>query len=236
MTDNARLIISPRRVAVWLSLVATGLSVAHLVMVWLRRERDMDVVMGLARLFDFYHENNFPSYFSALLLLGAAALLVMIGTSGVAEFRRYRFHWVVLGIVFAFLSCDELLALHERLMLPTRQSLHTTGLLYAAWIIPYGTAVLALAVVYIRWFFSLRVETRWRFLVAGVLFVMGAIVLEAVSGAEWELHRTRTLALDACIFLEDAFEMAGVIVFIHALLLEMARAGLRLEFAGAARD
>lgn len=232
MPETRRLVIRPGQVALWLSLAATTLSVAHLTMVYLRRAHDMDVVMGLAKLFDFYHENNFPSYFSALLLLGAAALLAIIGCSTVESFRRYRFHWLLLAAVFAFLSCDEMLALHERLMLPTRQGLHTTGLLYAAWIIPYGAAVLALAVLYWRWFFALPVATRWRFLVAAGLFLMGAIVLEAVSGAEWESHKARTLALDACIFFEDVFEMAGVIVFIRALLLELAREGLTIVMAG----
>lgn len=234
MSDTHRLVISPRRVTLWLSLAAAALSAAHLAMAYLRRAHDMDVVMGLAKLFDFFHEGNFPSYFSALLLLGAAALLAVIGSSPVEEFRRHRFHWLLLALVFAFLSCDELLALHERLMLPTRQSLHTTGLLYAAWIIPYSAALLALAMVYWRWFFALRVATRWRFLTAAGLFLMGAIVLEALSGAEWESHKTRTLLLDAYIFFEDVFEMAGVIVFIRALLLELGRAGIRLEFGGPA--
>jgi len=231
MPQTDRLVIRPGRVALWLSLTAAALSIAHLAMVYLRRAHDMDVVMGLARLFDFFHENNFPSYFSALLLLGAAGLLALIGCSTVDAFRRYRFHWFLLALVFAFLSCDELLALHERLMLPTRESLNTTGLLYAAWIIPYGAALLALAVFYWRWFIALPAVTRWRFLTAAGLFLMGAIVLEALSGAEWESHKTRTLLLDSYIFFEDVFEMAGAIVFIWALLLELARARMTISFA-----
>ncbi|MBN8488725.1 MAG: hypothetical protein J0M20_13510 [Burkholderiales bacterium] len=232
MPETDRLVIRPGRVALWLSLMATALSGAHLVMVYLRRAHDMDVVMGLAQLFDFFHEGNFPSYFSALLLLGAAGLLALLGCSTAEEFRRHRFHWLLLALVFTFLSCDELLALHERLMLPTRQSLNTTGLLYAAWIIPYGAALLALAVFFWRWFVALPVATRWRFLTAAGLFLMGAIVLEALSGAEWEAHKTRTLLLDACIFFEDVFEMAGAIVFIWALLLELARARIAITFGG----
>lgn len=232
MIATDRVVVRPGRVTFWLSLTAVGLGIAHLFVVYLRRVHDLDVVMGLSKLFDFYHENNFPSYFAALLLLGAAALLAVIGTSSSPEFRRFRFWWLLLALVFAFLSCDELLALHERLMLPTRQSLHTTGLLYAAWIIPYGAALLVLAVFYLRWFMNLPVATRWRFLTSAGLFLMGAIVLEALSGAEWELHKSRTLLLDACIFFEDVFEMAGVIVFIRALLIELARAGMRIDFAG----
>lgn len=228
-----QLVIQPGRVVFSLGLVAIALGLAHLVMVYLRRVQDMDVVMGLAQLFDFYHENNFPSYFAALLLLAAAALLALVGSSSVEAFRRHRYHWFLLAFVFVFLSCDELLALHERLMLPTRQSLHTTGLLYAAWIIPYGAVLLALAVFYWRWFIALPKATRWRFLLAAGLFLMGAIVLEAVSGAEWEMHKTRTLLLDTCIFFEDLFEMAGVIVFIRALLLELQRTRLVLAFSPA---
>lgn len=233
MHQTDQLVIRPGRVALWLSLAAAALSSAHLLMVYLRRAHDMDVVMGLAKLFDFFHEGNFPSYFSALLLLAAAALLALLGSSSAAEFRRHRFHWLLLAAVFTFLSCDEMLALHERLMLPTRQSLNTTGLLYAAWIIPYAAALLALSVFFWRWFIALPALTRWRFLTAATLFLMGAIVLEAVSGAEWESHKSRTLVLDTCIFFEDVFEMAGTIVFIWALLLELGRARVEIVFGGA---
>ena len=74
MPQTDRLVIRPGRVALWLSLTAAALSIAHLAMVYLRRAHDLDVVMGLAKLFDFFHESNFPSYFSALLLLATAAL------------------------------------------------------------------------------------------------------------------------------------------------------------------
>lgn len=226
-----RRVIRPDRVALQLGIVAIMLGIAHLAMVYLRRVHDMDVVMGFARLFDFYHENNVPSYFSALLLLAAAALLALLGGSTAEKFRRQRHRWFLLALLFAFLSCDELLALHERLMLPTRQSLHTTGLLYAAWIIPYGALLLALAAFHWRWFMALPVATRRRFVVAAGLFLVGAVVLESVSGAEWELHKSRTLLLDACIFFEDMFEMAGAIAFIRALLIELGRARTVIAFA-----
>ena len=163
MPESDRLHIHARNVALTLSLMAAGLGVAHLVTVYFRRVHGFDYVMGLGPLFDFVRENNFPSYFSALLLLAAAGLLAIIGTSTVGAIRRYRFYWLFLARDFAFLSFDEALAIHENLMRPTRERFQTTGMLYAAWIIPYGAALLALSFIYLRWFIALPAVTRWRF-------------------------------------------------------------------------
>lgn len=225
--------IRPATVARRLTIIAAVLAVAHVVFFVLRYRYDRDYVMGLAPLFDFQLENTMPSYFSALLLMAAAGLIAVIGLALRDARRPWWRHWLGMSLVFVFLSCDEMLALHERLMFPVRNALGTSGLLYSAWVIPYGIAVLILGFIYLRFLLALYPKTRVRFLVAGALFMMGAVVLEVLSGAEWEQYQTRTLLLEGYILFEDLFEMAGVIVFIWALLHEIGREGIRIGVGGA---
>jgi hypothetical protein len=193
-----------------------------------------DYVFGLVPLFAFVEEHNLPSYFSSFLLLMAAGLLTLQGEVLRRSRAKWGFHWIGMGLVFAFLALDEALALHEQLMAPVRTLLGTSGLLYAAWIIPYAAVSSILAVVYVRFFLDLRADTRKRFVFAAILFLLGAVALEAISGSIWERQRALSPLLDLSVFLEDVFEMGGVIVFIWAIADELARGAVNVRFARAA--
>src|SRR5690606_9323065 len=95
--------------------------------------------------------------------------------------------------VFLYLSVDEGAALHDRVQLPLREALGATGIWYHTWVV-LGVAVVAiLGASYIRFLAALPVRTRWGFLVAGALYVGGALGMEMVSGqyatqmgSEWD--------------------------------------------------
>jgi hypothetical protein len=217
------LVIRPRTIAWVLLLIGLLLSCAHVLFVILRVFFDHNRVLGLAKLFDFNNEMTVPSLFSTVLLQIVALLLGVLAVESWRSSHGWQFHWFGLSLVFLFLSVDEMLALHERLMFPVRSIFNATGIFYAAWFIPYLIALSIIAAFYIRFFLKLHASTRWRFVLAAVLFFTGAVFLEALSGVEWEQTRTRTLLQDMYIFFEDVFEVAGSIVFIWALLHELSR-------------
>lgn len=222
------------RVTRWLWVAMALLICADVaVAIVARHFLDHDYLWGLSELFDFFQENNFPSYFSALLLMVSALLLIVVAAAERGSGGKFPKHWFALGLIFVFLSCDEMLALHERLITPLRTAWGTHGLLYSAWIIPYGIAFLILAVQYFRWLLALSKPTRVRFIIAGTLFMMGAVVLEAFSGMVWEEVKVRNLTMDTFDLFEDVFEMVGTILFIRALLLELAERRVQLVIGSA---
>jgi hypothetical protein len=71
---------------------------------------------------------------------------------------------------------------------------------------------------YYRFLMLLPRRTRSLFIAAGTIFVGGALGVEAVSGMQASLHGQQNLTYHAIITAEELFEMAGIVVFVYALL------------------
>jgi hypothetical protein len=134
--------------------------------------------------------------------------------------ERYVGHWLLLSLVFLYLSIDEAAALHEKLTIPFQEneSLNVHGYLYFAWVLVGIPFVLFMGLVYARFLFHLPAQTRRHFLIAGALYVGGALVIEAVSANQWYLNDGTSLTYSAIGTVEEFCEMSGVIVFIYGLL------------------
>jgi hypothetical protein len=90
-------------------------------------------------------------------------------------------HWLGLGIVFSFLSLDELVSIHELLTKPTWRIVHGGEILYGvAWAIPYALVCIPLGFAYLRFWLRLPVRTRALIALAAVVFVGGAVVVETL--------------------------------------------------------
>lgn len=64
----------------------------------------------------------------------------------------------------------------------------------------------------------LEARTRLRFLVAGSLYIGGAIVVEAIGGSYAERAGMNNLTYNVITTVEESLEMVGLTVFIWALL------------------
>ena len=82
--------------------------------------------------------------------------------------------------------------IHERLRVPVRNSLGVSGLLYNAWVIPYGIALVVFVIAYLRFLMSLPKKIMILFIVSGATFVAGAIGFESLSGRQNELYGRNT--------------------------------------------
>jgi hypothetical protein len=162
-------------------------------------------------------ESNIPTWFSASLLLLCAFLLSVIAVAlGRDETPDRR--WLVLSLIFGFLSLDEVAQLHELSIAPLRDMLHPTGFLYFAWIIPAGIAVALFAVAYLSFLRTLPARTRRLFLSAAAVYVGGALGVEAISGAQASVHGEHNAGYHAIVTVEETLEMTGLVFFIYALL------------------
>jgi hypothetical protein len=230
--------VSARRCAVALGLV-TGLLVAvsvgasFLSFVPIHDPLLAQVRQTAVRLTWVDEECNIPSWYSASLLLACALLLAIIA----AAHRRQRDsnpgHWLILSLIFLLMSLDETAQFHELAIAPIRQGFHTTGFLYYPWIILGGLTVALFVVSYLSFLARLPRRTRRLFLLAGALFVGGALGVEAISGEQAFLHGEHTAAYHAITTVEESLEMTGVVVFIYALLDYIARqfTSLRVQVA-----
>jgi hypothetical protein len=221
--------LSPASITRVLSAIVFGLSAMSLVAnlslavpidgYWMNEIRD-----SLVRLFDINGEGNIPSWYSSSALLACAFLLALIAAQKKRTQDRFLSHWVGLAIIFVYLSMDESAAIHEMAIKPVRAALDTDGFLRFAWIIPGSVAVLLFVLIYARFLASLPSRLRAQFLIAGALYVGGAIGMEAISGYYATVEGRDGLMYMLVTAAEEAAEMAGVVVMIHALLSHSATA------------
>ena len=153
-----------------------------------------------------------------MLLVTCATLLAVIALRS-AGHGRDAIHWKSLAVLFLFLALDEDASLHELLIDPVREVLPASGVLRFAWVVPYGLAVLAIGVLYLRFVLSLRTRTRNLFIVAGALYIAGALGFELLGG--WYMSRhddLEDLTYSFIVAGEEVLEMTGLVAFIYALL------------------
>lgn len=215
-------ILRPRKWIVWLAAFAALLIAANLIGLAAKFGFDERWGYGFVPLFDLDGERNVPSLFSGLLILSCGVLLSLIALGGRGR-RVGRTYWLGLAAIFLFLAVDEVVSLHERLIEPLRAALHTSGVLYFAWLIPYGIAGLLVGVAYARFLFRLPPATRNRMVVAGLVYVAGAAGLEMAGG--WYLEQLggqHNLYYELLTTCEESLEMYGMILFARALLRYMA--------------
>ncbi len=174
-------------------------------------------LFGLIPLTNFDTESNIPTLYSFLTLLIAAILLVIIG------FREKKINhnwssWIFLALVFLYLAIDEGSAYHEKWIEVIRTTLDTTGIFYFAWVIPYAILGIVLLLTYLRFIMALPARTRKLFILAGSIFVSGAIGFEMLSGIIAASYNTNTIFYALLTTGEELLEMIGIALFNYALL------------------
>ena len=171
----------------------------------------------ITQLFDFNNEKNIPTLYSSTALIFSGILLFVISKIQ-KDKDEHSFLWSLLGIVFIFLAIDETASIHESLAEPFNSKFQTTGLLYYAWVIPYGIVLLFFIVGYLKFLFNLPKKIMKLFIISGSIFVMGAVGFEMISGAVAELHKGAGLLYAIFYTIEEFLEMSGIALFIYTLL------------------
>jgi hypothetical protein len=215
--------VSAKQCAVVLSLVvlalmAASLGASFLSFVPIHDPFLREVRESVVRLAWVDGEGNIPAWYSASLFLLCSFLLAAIAFAQRQHHGGQVVRWLVLSLIFLFLSLDETAQLHELSIQPLRDIFGATGFLHYAWIIPAGICVALFVLGYLSFLAKLPPRTRWLFLMAGALFVGGALGVEAVSGKHASLHGEQNLTYHLIITIEELLEMAGLVVFIYALL------------------
>lgn len=181
---------------------------------------DSKVFSKLVKAFSVDKELNIPAFFSTMLLLLSSVLLACIAFLSYEGRLSSLRHWGVLALGFFWMAFDEIASVHERLIEPMRVLLggENLGVLYYAWVVPGIVIVLLCAAWFFRFWLGLPLKTRFQFFVAGALFLGGSIGMEMINGDYAEVYGKNMPTYIVLSTIEEMLEMAGVIVFIKALL------------------
>jgi hypothetical protein len=163
-------------------------------------------------------EANLPTWYSTLLLAASSGLIALIASVHRQKRNRFVRRWALLSIVFLYLSLDEAAALHEYLTDPLRELFNVTGYLHFAWVLVGIPFALVIVVLYWQFVWALPKATRNRLILAAVVYLGGALVIEIISANQYAVDEGRSLLYSAIGTLEEFCEMAGVNIFIYALL------------------
>jgi hypothetical protein len=209
------------RLAVPLLVVSAGvvlLSLAVTAAAWrLQVAAPGSAPIAALRWFDVNSERNVPTAWSALLLLASA-----VTAATLAVRARGGSGWLLVAVTCAFLAVDESFELHERL-----GGLGATvadDRLYFAWVVPGAALAAVVGLVLLRRLRSQPAEVRRRLVVAGAVYLAGALVLETVSGQVLRAFGAGGRAYTVVTSVEEGLEMAGASLLLAALLAALAQA------------
>jgi len=230
--------LQPKKVALAFFWVVMALTLIHSIVLFFYFYLKDEEVFGLVDIFDFDIEGNVPTLYSTVALLFCAALLAIIARSNWEKARGWRMYWLGLAAIFAFLAIDEGVGLHEYLSEIFEKFMEAEGLLYFLWVVPYGIATAIVGLIYLRFVLNLPKPTRTLFVVAGVIFLTGAVGIEMLSAREVDRHSVYTITYCLLYTFEELFEMLGIVLFIYALLSyivqETGRLSIIVELPGGA--
>lgn len=213
--------IDPRKVGVVLGVIALFLTAQSLLTEYLSTNiLDATVNASLISTLDLFSvnaEDTIPTWYSTLLLFGASAVLAFISLAKRASRDKFSLYWLGLTVVFVYLSMDEGAVIHEIAGRYLSDAAEFGGYLTFAWLIVAAPLVALFGLLYIRFLLGLPPQTRRLFVLAGLIYVGGAILIEAISANQFDLGGV-TFNYLAIATLEECCEMLGIVVFIYALL------------------
>jgi hypothetical protein len=214
--------ISPAKIAVALSSVVCSLLLAHLVTQALRVYGGYDFQLGFQRQFNLDGENNIPSWYASSALFLCAFLLGLVGFTKRYEQAPRAGQWLSLAAIFFFLSMDEAASIHEMVSPLARVLLDRIGVsigyLHFSWVILGIVVVPLVGFSYLRFLRALPRATSRLFVIAGLLYVGGAVGIEMFGAKVASQGGMGTMFYAVLVAVEEGLEMFGIVLFSYALL------------------
>ena len=228
-TKQSAVILNPKSLTKILSVIAFFLVLANLITIFVKYITGDRIFYGLIPLFQLNAEYNIPTFFSGLLFLFSAVLLVFIWKARRIN-AESQIIWAFLAGLFLFLAFDELFKVHGLLFELIRKIFKTLGLPRFIWIIFYSTGLVLLSFLVFPVWQRLSKTVKLWFALSAFTFLGGAIGFDMIEKVYYRSIGWREdLIYGALYTIEESLEMAGLIMFIYSLLLL-----IQVEFKGIA--
>jgi hypothetical protein len=209
---------SPRGIAqflLWIVLGLVSLGVAGQCFKYLSNGR----LLAIVGLFDLDADDSIPTWYSSFTLLLCACLLAVIALVRKSYRDPCSRSWGLLAAIFLLMSVDEVARIHEKSGLIVRLFIkNTSGIFQYNWVIIGIPLTLLFLLAYLRFMAYLPAKTRRLFLLAGAIFIGGALGVEMIAGNQVSSNGFNNLTYALITAVEELFEMLGIVVFIYALL------------------
>ena len=228
--------LRPRKVLLVLLGIVVFLGLAHLATRHLLQE-SQEALTGLTAFFGLGGEANLPTFVSVLNLLAAGLLLSLIAYHKRRLGDAMRWHWAVLAAGMLLMSVDEAAQIHEGIVGRVVEAITgpMDGVFHYVWYLAYLPLLALLAVVYVPFLRRLPAWYALRFMLAGLLYVGGAVGVEMIesfldyAGASYLFWTLSLLAEEMC-------EMLGIVVLIYTLLCYIAEEKLAVRLSAATSE
>lgn len=222
--DAERFRLVRRRVLQVLIVIAIALFALHYVVMFFRFVLERPSLYGFSVFLNVDEEESLATFLQMINLLGAAVLLYVVGHRVRRLGQPHAFAWSALAAIFLYLAIDESTLLHEHLILPLQRAFDAGGIFYFTWVIVAIPLLVVFLVLYIPFLRDLEPRTRNRFILAGTVYVAGALGVEMASGV-WAEERSFIDPVYLMVFvpIEEGLETAGQLLFLSALMAYVAR-------------
>lgn len=209
------------------AFTATALvSLAGLVMELLKELRGWSSDYRPLEIFSLSYEANLPTWYTVGLLLFCASALAMRARGARFGGERDAPGWWGLSLGFFYISVDELTQIHEM----GGMFFDLDGVLYFSWVIPAAVVVLLVGLSYVGFLRRLDSRTRTWFVVAGALYVAGAVLCELPLGWWTDRYGSDNLGYGLIDWAEETLEIVGLSLFAWALVEHHERRGTTVAF------
>ena len=215
--------IYPLRLIKFLIIAIISFTLIHSMLQFVEYGLGFTKIQLLRVLFDFELDSNITTWYSSVTLFISSLILLTIAIvkKGIAD--PFALHWQFLSVIFAFLSLDEVAMIHERMgeILETLSPVEFDGWLYFQWVLIGLPVTLVVGFAYAKFLLHLPARTRNLIILAGGLFIGGALGLEILAGYQESLNTGSDFVYKLITTVEELWEKLGVMVFIYALLSYM---------------
>lgn len=210
--------LSPQKVTKFLlSLIAVLVFfnlTERVIVHWLNATNGTNLI---SHYFNFDQEFNFPSLYSALALGFCSYLLKIVANLRSFKQGKYVQHWKALSLIFLYLALDEACSVHELLIPIFRSAMNAKGILYFTWVVPAFFLLIIFLLAFRKFIFHLPAKIKTLFVLAGTVYVLGALGMELVGGYIADNFGYGTI-YGVASSVEELLEMLGIVIFINGLL------------------
>jgi hypothetical protein len=177
-----------------------------------------ETVLKDLRHFALDAERSLPSWYESISMFACALMLAIIAALSSSLDRVNTRQWIVLAAIFLLMSIDSSVSFHEVTVAPLRNAFHLTGALYFSWVVLATPVVMAVGLYFLPFLMRLPAGTAIRFMIAGSIFVGGALGTEFLCG-----YVATEIGMDAPVYKivaagEEILESIGLTLFLSALL------------------
>lgn len=180
---------------------------------------DNRVLNDIVNRFNLDEELSFPTWVSSVMAFIVAGLAWIVGKN--QKQSKQRLIWYLISSVAMFISIDEVAALHELLL----QGLHILAhfgekqsLLANAWLLIAPVIIIGFIVGVRLMNKNLPADTFKRLVVALLVYLLGALVVEYAS---IPLNKSSIIYNLVAVVIEESLELLGVWLVIRAILIHV---------------